>query len=147
MAKDIKPKLKKIGDYLKLEEDVEFIISEYQQAYSRGINNCDKLWQDINDLEDIRIADIISIFMLDNESRGSLLDLEQFKTTFSNQMKSTERNETKKRPVDLVETFNYLIGLSVVRQSAVSYFRSEPDTAGNYEGAEKLMKDDGEEFG
>ena len=47
MAKNIEPKLKKIGDYLKLEEDTVFTIPEYQRAYSWGIDNCDKLWQDI----------------------------------------------------------------------------------------------------
>lgn len=91
--------------------------------------------------------DYLIHYMLDIESRGSLLDLEQFKAPFSYQMKITEHNETKKRPVDLVETFNYLIGLSVVRQSAVSYFRALPDSAGGYEGAVRLMKDDGGEFG
>ena len=49
MAKNIEPKLKKIGDYLKLEEDTVFTIPEYQRAYSWGIDNCDKLWKDIND--------------------------------------------------------------------------------------------------
>ena len=91
--------------------------------------------------------DYLIHYMLDIESRGSLLDLELFKSPFSYQMKITERNETKKRPVDLVETFNYLIGLSVVRQSTVSYFRALPDSAGGYEGAVRLMKDDGGEFG
>ena len=47
MAKNIEPKLKKIGDYLKLEEDTVFTIPEYQRAYSWGIDNCDKLWHDI----------------------------------------------------------------------------------------------------
>ena len=44
MAKNIEPKLKKIGDYLKLEDESVFIIPEYQRAYSWGIANCDKLW-------------------------------------------------------------------------------------------------------
>ena len=48
MAKNIESKLKKIGDYLKLEKDTVFTIPEYQRAYSWGIDNCDKLWQDIN---------------------------------------------------------------------------------------------------
>ena len=34
MAKNIEPKLKKIGDYLKLEEETVFTIPEYQRAYS-----------------------------------------------------------------------------------------------------------------
>lgn len=91
--------------------------------------------------------DYLIHYMLDIESKGSLLDLEQFKAPFSYQMKITERNETKTRRVDLVETFNYLIGISVARQSVVSYFRSEPDTAGNYEGAVRLVKDNDGVYG
>lgn len=91
--------------------------------------------------------DYLIHYMLDIESKGSLLDLQQFKAPFSYQMKITERNETKTRRVDLVETFNYLIGISVARQSTVSYFRSEPDTAGGYEGAVRLVKDNDGVYG
>ena len=49
MAKNIEPKLKKIGEYLKLEKDTIFVIPQYQRAYSWGIDQCDKLWQDIID--------------------------------------------------------------------------------------------------
>ena len=58
MAKNIEPKLKKIGDYLKLEEDTVFTIPEYQRAYSWSIENCDKLWQDINDFVESESKDI-----------------------------------------------------------------------------------------
>ena len=54
MAKNIEPKLKKIGDYLKLEEDTVFTIPEYQRAYSWGVDNCDKLWQDINGFVEVK---------------------------------------------------------------------------------------------
>ena len=47
MAKNIEPKLIKIGDYLKLEKGTAFTIPEYQRAYSWEIENCDKMWQDI----------------------------------------------------------------------------------------------------
>lgn len=40
-----------------------------------------------------------------------------------------------------METFNYLIGLAVSRQSAVQYFRAEKDPAGGYEGAVRLIQD------
>ena len=49
MAKNIEPKLRKIGNYLKLESDTVFTIPEYQRAYSWGTDHCDKLWQDIVD--------------------------------------------------------------------------------------------------
>ena len=49
MPATIKPDLKKIGDYLKLEENAIFIVPEYQRSYSWEIEQCDKLWQDISD--------------------------------------------------------------------------------------------------
>lgn len=47
MAKNIEPRLRKIGEYLKVENNSIFIIPEYQRAYSWEIKQCDKLWQDI----------------------------------------------------------------------------------------------------
>lgn len=52
-------------------------------------------------------------YMLDTESRESLLNLDQFKRPFGYTLKVTENNELKEQEVDLVETFNYLIGLVV----------------------------------
>lgn len=49
MAKSIEPKLRKIGTYLKLEEDAKFIIPEYQRSYSWPVTKCDNLWQNITD--------------------------------------------------------------------------------------------------
>ena len=87
MVKNIEPKLKKIGDYLKLEEDVEFIIPEYQRAYSWGIDNCDKLWQDINDFVESESKDryffgTIIINCQDNDTKYGLIDGQQRTTTF-----------------------------------------------------------------
>jgi len=47
MAKDIEPKLKLISEYLKIKKNEKFIIPEYQRSYSWTIEQCDKLWQDI----------------------------------------------------------------------------------------------------
>lgn len=52
-------------------------------------------------------------YMLDVESRESLLNLDMFKKPFGYTIKVTENNELKEQEVDLVETFNYLIGLVV----------------------------------
>jgi len=52
-------------------------------------------------------------YMLNVESRESLLDLNMFKRPFGYKIKVTENNELKEQEVDLVETFNYLIGLVV----------------------------------
>lgn len=52
-------------------------------------------------------------YMLDVESRDSLLNLDMFKRPFGYKLKVTENNELNEQEVDLVETFNYLIGLAV----------------------------------
>ena len=87
MAKNIEHKLKKIGDYLKLEEDTVFTIPEYQRAYSWSIENCDKLWQDINDFVESESKDryffgTIIINCQDNDTKYGLIDGQQRTTTF-----------------------------------------------------------------
>ncbi|MFM1753789.1 MAG: hypothetical protein RLZZ236_728 [Bacteroidota bacterium] len=52
-------------------------------------------------------------YMLELESRDHLFNLEMFRKPFEYQLKVTENNELKTTKVDLVETFNYLIGLYV----------------------------------
>ena len=52
-------------------------------------------------------------YMFDFEYADSLLNIEMFENPFDYKMKITEGNETKERTIDLVETFNYLIGLNV----------------------------------
>lgn len=87
MVKNIEPKLRKIGDYLQLEENATFIIPEYQRAYSWGIENCDKLWQDITDFvssenKDRYFFGTIIINCQDNDTKLSLIDGQQRTTTF-----------------------------------------------------------------
>ncbi|MBO4308551.1 MAG: DUF262 domain-containing protein [Clostridia bacterium] len=87
MAKNIEPKLRKIGDYLKLDEDTIFTIPEYQRAYSWNIDNCDKLWQDINDFAESGNKDryffgTIIINCQDNDTKYGLIDGQQRTTTF-----------------------------------------------------------------
>ena len=54
-------------------------------------------------------------YLLNFESQDSLLDLERFETPFNYQLQiaSSTVGETEATPVDLVETFNYLLGLHV----------------------------------
>jgi adenine-specific DNA-methyltransferase len=54
-------------------------------------------------------------YMLDFESQDSLLDLEKFETPFNYQLEITTSSvgETTPTNIDLVETFNYLLGLHV----------------------------------
>ena len=87
MAKNIEPNLRKIGDYLKLEDDGIFLIPEYQRPYSWTIENCDKLWQDIlnfstNKNKDNCFFGTIIINCLDNDTKYELIDGQQRTTTF-----------------------------------------------------------------
>ena len=93
MAKNIEPKLKKIGDYIKLEEDAVFVIPEYQRAYSWNTDNCDKLWQDINDYiasdgKDRYFFGTIIINCQDDDTKYGLIDGQQRTTTFLLLMKA-----------------------------------------------------------
>jgi len=80
-------------------------------------------------------------YMLDKESEGSpsLLNIDMFKNPFDYRMKIADGLETKKTAVDLVETFNYLIGLTVKQIYAREFFNIQPDGSAGYEGAVKLV--------
>ena len=87
MAKSIEPKLRKIGAYLKLEEETIFTIPEYQRPYSWQISHCDKLWQDITDYIDSDSKDryffgTIIINCQNDDTVFSLIDGQQRTTTF-----------------------------------------------------------------
>lgn len=85
-------------------------------------------------------------YMLDIEAKGSLLNLEAFNSPFDYKMKITEKNECRLRKVDVVETFNYLIGLSVSSQSAIAYFKTCAAASPAYEGAVDLVKDNNGDY-
>jgi len=61
--------------------------------------------------------------MLDVESREHLFNLESFKNPFNYKLKVTENNELLATIVDLVETFNYLIGLKVKKTERIRDFK------------------------
>lgn len=86
-------------------------------------------------------------YMLDIESEGSLLNLDAFKSPFDYRLKVNENNETKEKNIDVVETFNYLIGLTVKTSGAITYFNAVPDRNGEYEGAVELSKSRDGEYG
>lgn len=52
-------------------------------------------------------------YWLDTETRDSLLNLQWFENPFAMTLKATRDNELVETPVDMVETFNFLIGLDV----------------------------------
>jgi adenine-specific DNA-methyltransferase len=64
-------------------------------------------------------------YMLDAESQGSLLNIESFRHPFSYQLNIATGTvgESKPTPIDLVETFNYLVGLRVQTMQTIRGFR------------------------
>ncbi len=86
MAKNIEPTLKLISGYLKLEKSENFVIPEYQRAYSWGITHCDKLWQDIEAFISSNASDpyFFGTIIVDCSipDKFSLIDGQQRTTTF-----------------------------------------------------------------
>lgn len=62
-------------------------------------------------------------YMLDVESQDHLFNLNAFKNPFNYQLNVTENNELVPTTVDLVETFNYLIGLKVQKVERIKDFK------------------------
>lgn len=110
------------------------------ESYEDALSNIE-LSDDGGQLAALLGEEYLIHYMVDLESRGSLLDVEAFSNPFAYTMKVTEKNECKERSIDLCETFNYLIGLTVNNQSAISYFLSKPAETPAYEGAVDLVSD------
>lgn len=85
--------------------------------------------------------DYIVNYMLDVESRDSLLSTDKFSEPFNFAMRITERNETRTRNIDVIETFSYLIGLNVNSKSSIAIFSAEPSADPSYDGAVDLRMD------
>lgn len=69
-------------------------------------------------------------YMLDVESAGSasLLNIDAFSNPFDYRMNIARGNETKETVVDLVETFNWLLGIKVLRISQKEHRTAEFET-------------------
>ncbi|MGN0684385.1 MAG: hypothetical protein ACI4JY_11975 [Oscillospiraceae bacterium] len=116
------------------------------ESYEDALSNI-SLDDDRHSLFDLFGEDYLIHYMLDMEAEGSLLNLDAFRTPFEYKLKVTENNETKEKNVDVVETFNYLIGLTVKTASAITYFNAVKDENGEYEGAVRLVKDNSGTYG
>jgi len=86
-------------------------------------------------------------YMLDYEAKDSMLNLDLFVKPFDYKLKINENNETKDKVVDLCETFNYLLGVSVIKQSSITRFNAVRDPNGEYENAVKLECCDNGKYG
>jgi uncharacterized protein with ParB-like and HNH nuclease domain len=127
MAKNIDPKLVTIGEYLKLDKNVKFIIPEYQRKYAWDIDRCDKLWADITSfIEDGRVDPyffgtiIMNCSNEDTEFR--LIDGQQRTTTFMLLLKALlmKINETLVNMVDDSESEQLKRGLRERRRNIIN---------------------------
>lgn len=62
-------------------------------------------------------------YMLDVEYRDSLLNIDAFKNPFNYRLNITRNNESQETVIDLIETFNYLIGLHVKTMQTIRGFK------------------------
>jgi adenine-specific DNA-methyltransferase len=91
------------------------------ESYEDTLNNLEfkrtKEQQQTIDFHPKAKEDYILNYSLDVESQGSLLNIDTFKTPFDYKLKiaTSSVGETKETTVDLIETFNYLLGLVVKR--------------------------------
>ncbi|MGG3718612.1 site-specific DNA-methyltransferase, partial [Heyndrickxia ginsengihumi] len=86
-------------------------------------------------------------YMLSNETENStsLLNIDMFQNPFEYKMKIANGLETQVTAVDLVETFNYLLGIEVIRNERKERYDAIEDKSSNVPGAVKLSSSkDGE---
>lgn len=148
MAKNIEPKLRKIGDYLKLEEGTIFTIPEYQRAYSWGTDHCDKLWQDIqnfaeSDSKDRYFFGTIIINCQENDTKFGLIDGQQRTTTFLLLLKALllRINAVIEKPTNDEDSSGLFLGLKDRRRKIMGIlYKAEPEEIAD----EPNRKKDGE---
>lgn len=99
------------------------------ESYEDTLNNLELKRTDeqqtlLDQYSDMREEYVLS-YMLDFETRGSasLLNLDAFSNPFDYKLKVTDGIETKTVSVDLVETFNYLLGLAVRQVDKIQGFK------------------------
>ena len=88
------------------------------ESYEDALNNLqlpDKPSESLLNFDAQAQEEYLLNYMLDVESRDHLFNIQMFRNPFNYQLKVTENNELVPTKVDLVETFNYLIGLYVER--------------------------------
>jgi adenine-specific DNA-methyltransferase len=99
------------------------------ESYEDTLNNLELKRTDeqqtlLDQYSDMR-EDYVLSYMLDFETRGSAssLNLDAFSNPFDYKLKVTDGIETKTVSVDLVETFNYLLGLAVRQVDKIQGFK------------------------
>lgn len=122
--KDGKPQADKDGDLHGVPQIVKVLQLE---SYEDTLNNLSLNRQDdvFNRLSETVQEDYLLRYMLTHESRDSLLSTDDFKHPFAYRLNiaTSSAGSYESRVIDLVETFNYLLGISV---QAVDDQRHDP---------------------
>ena len=107
-----------IFKYMKLES--------YQETLNNVVLSRTALQQELVESDEAVREEYMLSYMLDNEASGSLslLGLEAFEEPFAHRLKVSDNDETRLVNVDMVETFNYLLGLDVDRVGFDDGFRT-----------------------
>lgn len=89
--------------------------------------------------QELREQYILS-YMLNNETENSmsLLNIDMLKNPFDYSMNIANGLETQITAVDLVETFNYLMGIKVIRNNAVEHYNAMEDKNSDVPGSVEL---------
>jgi adenine-specific DNA-methyltransferase len=96
----------------------------YLEQYEDTLNNLELPREQEGQLALERFGDEYLLrYMLDFETQGSpsLLNLDHFQDPFAYKLKVQEGDEIRERVVDLVETFNYLLGIHVKKMRQCRY--------------------------
>jgi len=103
--------------YMKLES--------YEDTLDNLIIKCDKKQQKALDSNKTAREEYMLGYWLDIETRGSdsLLNIDKFEDPFNYTLSIRHDNELKTTKIDLVETFNYLIGLYVEQTEVICGFK------------------------
>lgn len=83
------------------------------EQYEDTLNNLEIKKQQTDWRDDEFHESYMLSYMLDTETRDSLLNMKMFVNPFNVSLKTTKDNELVETKVDMVETFNFLIGLNV----------------------------------
>ena len=122
--KDGKPQADKDGDLHGVPQIVKVLQLE---SYEDTLNNLSLNRQDdvFDHLREAAQEDYLLRYMLTHESRDSLLSTDDFKHPFAYRLNiaTSSAGSYESRVIDLVETFNYLLGISV---QAVDDQRHDP---------------------
>lgn len=85
------------------------------EQYEDTLNNLKLKKQELEFEDEFKDGYMLN-YLLDTEARESLLDMKMFVNPFNVELKTTRNNELVPTKVDMVDTFNYLIGLNVEKE-------------------------------